>query len=421
MKNKIDTKDINAVLKNGKKSKWKKLIWIAAAVIVVLFALSMFRGKSGSDSAPQFTTADVEQGDIVVTVSATGSLEPINQVDVGSELSGTLRELYVDYNSEVTKGQILAKLDTTKLNTQVRQSTASVEAAKANVLQMQATENETLLKLNQLNSLWELTDHKSPSKTDLDAAQAAYDRAKANTASAKAAEAQAEASLEVVKTDLSKANIISPVNGIVLNKNIETGQTVAASFQAPVLFTIAEDLKQMELMVNVDEADIGRVHAGEKAHFTVDAYPDKIFTGKITETRYGAETVDNVVTYKTVIAVDNSEMLLRPGMTATADIIVNEVKDAVLVPNAALRYTPANGQEDNGSFISRLMPRPPRRKSGKPAAAVKGSATVWALENGAEVPYTIKLGESDSSFKQMKEGKLTKGMKLITGRMQNGK
>lgn len=423
MKNKISTTDINSVLSSGGKKSRKKLFLIIAAAAVVLAVAYLFVRPSGTGSStPQFTTADVSQGDIIVTVSATGSLEPTNQVEVGSELSGTIRDVYADYNTAVKKDQLLAKIDTTKLQAQVTQSQASLEAAKANVLLMQATEKETLLKLNQLKKLWELTDKKSPSQTEIDAAEAAYERAVANTASAKASVTQAKATLDSHLTDLSKAEIRSPVDGIVLNRSIEPGQTVAASYQAPVLFTLAEDLKKMELMVYVDEADIGQIKEGQKAAFTVDAYPEKVFSGVITQARYGSQTVDNVVTYETVIQVDNSDMLLRPGMTATADITVKEINNVILVPNAALRYAPAQtGQDEKTSFISKLMPHPPRTPKQKTKTAEKGSVTVWALENGAEVPYVIKLGVSDSSHRQMLEGKLTKGMKLITGKAVNGK
>lgn len=410
------------MLATEKKGGKKRLIVISVSVfaVIVLFFL-VFSGKKDKN-LPNFNTADVEQGDIIVQVSATGTLEPTNSVEVGTELSGTVKEVHADYNSVVKKGQLLAVIDTAKLQAQAKQYRAALASAKAGVMQAKATEKETEIKLGQLNRLWDVTGGKSPSKTEIDAAEAAYARAKANTASSEAAVAQAEASLDAVMTDIAKSEIRSPVNGVVLSKGIEAGQTVAASYSTPELFTIAEDLKQMELHVSVDEADIGQVREGQKADFTVDAYPDKVFSGVITQARYGSETVDNVVTYETVIQVDNNNLLLRPGMTATADITVKEQKNVIKVPSAALRYSPPVVTEDKSSFISKLMPRPPRT----PKTPVQGkndadSVTVWALENNMPTPYQIKTGDSDGSFRMMKEGGLKKGMKLITGGGTNGK
>lgn len=412
MKN--DAPDINTILKSGKKKGKKKYIFAAVIVIALLF---FFLRPKGSGPAPQFSTASVKKGDLIVTVSATGTIEPTNEVQVGSELSGTIREVFVDNNSQVQKNQLLAKIDTAKLDASVTQAKAALAAAKANVLQMKAAEKETQLKLNQLQKLWKLTDKKSPSQSDLDTAEANYAKATANTASAKASVTQAEATLDSQLTNLSKAEIRSPVNGIVLNRNIEPGQTVAATYQAPVLFTLAEDLKKMELDVNVDEADIGKVQVGQKAAFTVDAYPDKTFHGTVTKVLYGPETVDNVVTYETVIEVDNTDMFLRPGMTATADITVKELNNVILIPNAAFRYAPPKRTQEKQSLLGRIMPHRPRgEESSAPKPTKQGEATVWALENGAEVPYSVKLGDSDGSSRQMIQGKLKDGMKLITGR-----
>lgn len=418
MKN--DNTDINSVLKTDGGGKWKRrLILLALLAILAGGALFIMGGRQKAANTPSYATAEITRGDIVVTVSATGTLEPTNEVEVGSEISGTIESVYADFNSHVKKGQLLVRLDTTKLEAQVTQAKASLEAAKANVLQMKATEKEALLKLNQIKKLYEVTEGRSPSRTEVDAAEAAYERALANTASARASVTQAEATLEGYETDMSKAEIHSPVDGMVLDKSIEEGQTVAASLEAPVLFTIAEDLKQMELHVYVDEADIGQVTQGQKASFTVDAYPDRTFEGTIIQARYGSETVDNVVTYETIIKVDNSDMFLRPGMTATADITVREINNVLMVPNAALRYAPAAPSKEE-SFISKLMPRPPRRERAQPKAVEKGKITVWALEEGREMPYNVRLGDSDGSRRQILDSELREGMKLITGKSTNG-
>lgn len=425
MKNKTETNDINSVLATGNKGgkRWRRTIIILACVLAALVVILIVRGRGDKGGAPQFNTVEAVQGDIRVEVSATGKLEPTNEVSVGTELSGTIKEVFADYNSVVKKGELLARIDTTKLQAQVTQYRAALESARANVLQTQATEKETGIKLDQLKTLFKLTDGQSPSKTEIDAAEAAYDRAVANTASARASVAQAQATLDALLTDLAKAEIRSPVNGIVLSREVEAGQTVAASYSTPELFTIAEDLKKMELHVDVDEADIGQVREGQKASFTVDAYPDRIFDGVITQARYGSQTVDNVVTYETVIQVDNSDMLLRPGMTATADITVKHLKNVVKVPTAALRYSPpAVTDESKQSFISKLMPRPPRIKTSKlQEAGDKDSVTLWVLKDGMPEPYSVKLGDSDGTYREIVKGDIRPGMRLITGTAANGK
>ncbi|TCK59416.1 efflux RND transporter periplasmic adaptor subunit [Seleniivibrio woodruffii] len=412
---KVNTAEIAGKI-GGKRSGGgrKKFIWLGVIAVIVI-ALGIKTCVSGKNDIPQYKTVKAEQGDFTVKISATGTLQPTNQVEVGSELSGTVKAVYADYNSKVTKGQILAELDTEKLESQLTQYAAAVKAAQATVLQSQATERETLAKLNRLKNLYDITQGKSPSKSDMDAAQADYDRAVANTASAQAQSAQAEANLKSAKTDLSKAKILSPVNGVVLTRSVEPGQTVAASYQAPVLFTLAEDLKEMELIVNVDEADIGQVKEGMRAEFTVDAYPDKVFKGDITQARYGSETVDNVVTYATVIRVDNSNMLLRPGMTATSDIIVKEQKNAVIIPNEAFRYAPPAMDASGGSFVSKLMPRPLRAAKTAPRQKKEGAQTVYKLVNGMPQPVEVATGESNGNGRELIQGDIKAGDELVIG------
>ncbi|MCD8553787.1 efflux RND transporter periplasmic adaptor subunit [Seleniivibrio sp.] len=411
----INPSDIAAKVGGGKKGKGrKKLIWTGIAVIVVvLLLLRVFGGGRGE--MPQFKTVKAEKGDFTVKISATGTLEPTNEVSVGSELSGTVKTVYVDYNSQVVKGQLLAELDTEKLESTLTQYKAALKVAEASILQSQATEKETLAKLNRLKNLYDITGGKSPSKTDMETAQAEYDRAVANTASAFAQADQARANVKSSQTDLGKAKIVSPVNGIVLTRSIEPGQTIAASYQAPELFTLAEDLREMELNVDVDEADIGQVRDGMRAEFTVDAYPDKIFKGDIIQARYGSETTDNVVTYTTVIRVENRELLLRPGMTATADIIVKEQKDAVMIPNEVFRYAPPAMGERKESFISKLMPRPPRRPQQTKVVKQEGMQTVYKLVNGMPEPVQVKTGESNGSSRELLEGDIKAGDILVVG------
>lgn len=423
MKSKVDSEsNIDKVLEINQYSgrgkglrRWLIMVFLLVAVIIVTIIIWKSTAKSNT---AQYITEEVRQGSLTVIVTATGTLEPTNKVDVGSELSGIIKSVEVDYNDRVKVNQVLARLDTSKLEAQIAQAKATLESAKAKVLQAQATVKETQSKLDQLKRVWEISNKKVPSQSELDAAEAAFTRAKADEASASAAVSQAQANLKTYETDLSKSIIRSPVNGIVLVRNVEPGQTVAASFQAPVLFTLAEDLTKMELHVNVDEADIGKVKEGQKAMFHVSAYPNRIFEAKIIQARFGSSTTSGVVTYETVLQVDNSDMLLRPGMTATADITVNQIENVTLVPNTALLFTmPVKKEQTSsgGSLISQLLPHPPRSSSKKPEdpRANKKEQRVYALRDGKPLAITIKTGETDGSMTEVISGNIKPGMPVV--------
>ena len=401
------------------KSKRRRRLIIGGAIVVVILLGVVLRAGSRKETV-RYVTQPVTRNNLVVTVSATGTLNPINEVDVGIEVSGTIKTVDVDYNDHVKVGQILAELDTTLFEAKVQQAKAALDSTKAKVLQAQATVQEAEAKWAQLNRVRELSGGKMPSQADLDTAQATLARAKADEVSAKALENQAQATLDADQTDLDKAVIHSPVDGVVLTRNVEKGQTVAASFEAPTLFTLAEDLKQMELLVDVDEADVGSVREGQEATFTVDAYPDREFPACITQVRYGSETVEGVVTYKAVLRVDNSELLLRPGMTATAVITVNKIENALLVPNAALRFVPPEEpkveKQGGGSLVSSLMPHPPRDEA-KTNESVNGKGkqqNVWTLRNGQPTAIAITKGTSDGVKTEVTAGELEPGVELIT-------
>lgn len=404
----------DAFLKPQRRSKR----WLILGLLVIIAVIATVLWAKGPKSGlVQFKTETVSRGDLTILVTATGTLEPTNEVEVGSEQSGIIETVMVDYNDQVTVGQVLAKIDTSKLNAQVTQSKAALESANASVLQAQATLKETQSKLDQYEKVRQLSDNKVPSQTEFDAAEAACDRAWADYASAKAAVSQAQAILDADETDLSKAIIRSPINGVVLTREVETGQTVAASFETPVMFTLAEDLTKMELHVNVDEADIGQIKEGQKATFTVDAYPDRTFDAEITQIRYGAQTVDGVVTYETVLKVDNSELLLRPGMTATADIIVMNIENTLLVSNSALRFEmPENAdRKSNGGIMNSILPHPPQRQSEQKQSAISRNSLqqVWLLENGQPVSATVTVGETDGVITQIVDGPVQEGTLLI--------
>jgi HlyD family secretion protein len=402
--------------------------WFAVALLVIAAVIAgviIWRMCDQTDST-QYKSDEVRRGNLTVTVTATGNLEPTNRVDVGSELSGIIKSVEVDYNDRVKVNQILAKLDTSKLEAQVTQSKAALESAKAKVLQTQATVKETRSKLLQLQRVWELSNKKAPSQSELDTAEAAFDRAKADEASAKAAVSQAQATLEANEADLSKALIRSPINGIVLTRSVEPGQTVAASLQAPVLFTLAEDLTQMELHVDVDEADVGQVKEGQKATFSVDAYPNRAFQARITQTRYGSKTVEGVVTYETVLKVDNSDLSLRPGMTATADITVKKLENAILVSNTALRFAPPVQEVKSSSsgLVGMLLPHPPSRSTSKQHEAVsadKKQQRVWVLKDGKPFAVPVTVGATDGVMTEVLGGEIEPGMALVVDIVSAGR
>jgi len=405
---------------SGRTSRWWR--WMFAALVVVFFAGALLFFLQGGDSAVKYVTAEVQRGNLTLTVTATGTLEPVNQVDVGSELSGIIDTVGVDYNDRVEVGQVLARLDTDKLQAQVLQSQAALEATQAKVLEAQATVLETQLKSQRCE---ELAAKKMCSQEDVDSSQAAYKRARAEEGSAKAQVSEARAKLDADRTNLAKAVIHSPIDGIVLVRNVEPGQTVAATLQAPVLFTLAEDLAKMELHVDVDEADVGLVQAGQTATFTVDAYPERTFPARITQVRFGAQEVEGVITYETVLNVDNSDLSLRPGMTATADITVKRIENAILVPNAALRFTPPLQQKkpSSGGLISQLIRRGPPRSASKKrteGGVDKKRQRVWVLRDGQPADVAVTIGSTDGSMTEVTGGEVEPGMALVVDTLDKG-
>ena len=406
---------------------WKRgAKWAALVLVVAAVAFLIFGRNAGGDA--RYVTQEITTGDMTVTVTATGNLEPRNQVDIGSELSGTIRTVSVDVNDEVKAGQVLAELDTTRLQAQVLQAQSSLTSAEARVIQSEAGVKEARANLARLHKVRELSGGKLPSQQDMDVAEAALARAEGEAAAATAAVAQSRANLEAVRTDLSKAQIRSPINGVVLVRSVEPGQTVAASLQAVTLFTLAEDLKKMELHVSVDEADVGSVEVGQEGAFTVDAFPNREFAAHITQVHFASNntaqsatsgagaasaTSTGVVTYETVLEVDNSELLLRPGMTATAEIVTTNIKDAVLIPNAALRFTPegaqvpgAPGVSQRRSPLSALMPQMRRRPGGfggQQSGAARRLSRAWVLEDGQPALVMFRPGATDGRMTQVLE------------------
>lgn len=404
----------------------KKYHIIALVAILVVVAAIIIWKTAGKTTVPQYKTEQVRRGELTVIVTATGTLQPTNTVSVGSELSGIIKSVEVNYNDRVKVGQILTRLDTSKLEAQLAQSRAALESAKAKVLQAQATVAETRSKLSQYQKVSELSSGKVPSQAEMDAAEAAFERARADAANAAAVVSQAQAAFQSNETDLSKSIIRSPINGVVLTRNIEPGQTVAASFQAPVLFTLAEDLAQMELHVNVDEADVGKVQEGQKAIFSVSAYQNRTFEARITQARYASTITSGVVTYETVLKVSNTDLSLRPGMTATADITVKKVENAILISSTALRFTPPkseNTTKSSDSLISRLLPSPPRptTKQREETSDNKRQQRVWILENGQLSPVSITTGSANGGMTEVVAGDIQPGMEIVVDIISGGK
>jgi HlyD family secretion protein len=396
----------------------RRLAIYGAIGIAVLAMLLWVVLSSGSGSAVRYVSEPVARGNLTVIVTATGSVQPTNQVDISSELSGTVRKVNVDFNSEVKVGQVLAELDTDKLVATVESSKARVTAAKAKVEETDATRIEKERDLARKSAL---AERKVISALDLDTARAAHDRAVAALASARADVGVAQAELRLNETNLAKARITSPINGVVLKRNVDPGQTVASSLQAPVLFSIAEDLRQMEIQVDVDEADVGKVKEGQKATFAVDAYPDRKFSAQIRELRYGSEVVQGVVTYKAVLSTDNAELLLRPGMTATAEIAVQHVEGALLVANAALRFSPPTdvGSGQGGGLLQRLLPGRPRFRPASRRDEAGTDRTVWVLRNGQPSAIAVGIGASDGRRTEVLKGDLSAGQAVLTDAVAN--
>jgi HlyD family secretion protein len=392
---------------------FSSVIIIAIIGIATWFALPWIKP---AEKAPNYRTEEARNGDLVVKVSATGNLEPTNQVDVGSELSGMIEAVLVDDNDTVTQGQVIARLDPSRVRDQVNKSKAALIASQAQVAQAVATVSETRLQLGRLRELAKRSNGQMVSATELSTAEAALARAIAGEGVARAGVEQATATLNSDETNLAKTVIRSPINGVVLARKVEPGQTVAASLQAPVLFTLAEDLTRMKLQVAVDEADVGQVKVGQEAVFSVDAWRNRRYPAIVTRVNFGSEIKEGVVTYPTVLEVNNSDSSLRPGMTATAEITIVNRENVLLVPNAALRFTPgaASKNKPSASVVSSLVPKMPRSSSQRSGKEKKdGLQTVYVLRNGQAVPVEINVGLTDGKFTEVTGGDLSAGTPLI--------
>lgn len=419
-------------------------IWLGVAVLAAAGAGALWWSQGRATKAvPQYVSQPVKRGGITLTVLANGTLQPTRSVTIGSELSGTVSRVLVDVNDQVKKGQVLVELDTTRLRSQVERSRASLAAAQAKLAEAGATVAEAQASLRRLEEVHRISGGKVPSASELDTGRATLQRSVAARNSAAASVRDAQAALASDETNLSKASITSPIDGVVLTRAVEPGYAVAASLQAVTLFTLAEDLARLRLDVNVDEADVGSVQPGQKASFTVSAYPGRSYPANVNRVAYGSTTTDNVVTYTTRLNVDNTDLSLRPGMTASATIVSTDRQDVLLVPNAALRFTPvqaapgaapegapggaaggaSGGKDKGGGIMGQLMPRPPRMGASRAVAMPElpaGQRRIWVDEGGQARPIVVRTGISDgrntevSATSEDAGGTLEPGMLVIT-------
>ena len=398
-------------------ARWRRRAWIAVGA-VLLFALVWWAwGRSVQPAKPQYVTEPLARGDITLTVSANGTLQPVRHVNVGSELSGTVQAVRVDVNDRVKRGQVLIELDSSKLKDQVQHARAALAAAQAQRTQAEATALEAKAQLARLEAVFKQSQGGIPSLTEMDAARATAARSQAAVLSANAVVEQAQATLATNSTNLSKASIVSPMDGVVLSRQVDPGNAVAASLQAVTLLTIAQDLREMKLDVNVDEADVGVLKEGQNATFTVSSYPGRRYPGQVRRVAYGSTKTDNVVTYTTTLGVDNSDLTLRPGMTATASIVAVERQGVWRVPNTALRYRPTQvgALQDKASITGQLLPR---FRSAKPKTAGLdrrgGARQIWVLDQGEPRAIAVTTGISDGRMTEVSGEGLSEGLLVIT-------
>jgi HlyD family secretion protein len=387
--------------------KKKGLVWVGVVAVVAAAGVLLLGGRKTAEA--KYRTAVVDRGNVTQTVAATGTLSAVTTVKVGSVVSGIVAVLHADFNKQVKKGEVLAELDPTPFQAKVDQSRAGLEKAKVDV-----RNNEISLRRQKA-----LFAEQLAAQADLDQAQANYD-------SAVAAVAQAQATLEQAQTDLKNSKIVAPIDGVVVDRQYDVGQSVAASFQAPTIFTIAQDLTKMQVSADVSESDIGMCKVGQTVHFTVDAYPDQTFRGTIAQIRLNATVNQNVVTYPVIIEVPNPDLSLRPNMTANVTIDVAVAKDVLRVPNAALRWRPegtgggASPEERAAATVGRTGPAAAARQFDRTAGAPKRRAgqTVYTIGAGGEgepKPMEVRTGVTDNRYTQLVSGDLKAGDTVVVG------
>lgn len=422
----LKIEDVLALVNEPVAGVWWRRPWVWGVALLVVASVGgyvIWSKRTQAAQAPVYVTETVARGPIALSVTANGTLQPTRSVSIGSELSGTVSRVLVDVNDRVKKGQVLVELDTAKLGDLVKRSRATLASAQAKLAQAQVATREARTSLDRLEEVSRLSGGKVPARTEMDTARATWETAKSSELSAQASVADATAAAATDETNLSKASIRSPIDGVVLTRTVDPGNAVAASLQAVTLFTVAEDLSKLRLQVNVDEADVGAVQVAQNASFTVSAYLSRKYPAKVTRVAFGSTTTDNVVTYITYLEVDNRDLSLRPGMTASATIAATERSDALLVPNTALRFSPAAtaaAGKSGGGIVSSLIPRMPGGAARKTAGDTSGKRQVWVLRDGAAVAVSVTPGISDGRMTEVTTGALNVGDKVITDQRTAG-
>jgi HlyD family secretion protein len=382
----------------------KKVLLVLAVVAVVTASVTAFYRGSGSQDGPKLTTTTVTRGSVVQAVEATGTLEAVTTVDVGTQVSGTIKALYADYNSQVRKGQVIAQLEPSLFDTQVEQARATVQRLQAEVDAARVQVEDTRVKLKRAH---ELSAKQLIPATDLETAEANARQAEASLKAAQAQVVQGRASLRNNEVNLGHTTIKAPIDGIVISRSVDVGQTVAASMSAPTLFVLAQDLRQMQVNARVDESDIGRIERGQQVEFRVDAHPDDTFTGTVKQVRLEPVIEQNVVSYVTVIDVPNPELKLKPGMTANVTIEIARADDILRVPNAALRF-----RATTEVFTALGQQAPETRAAGGPGAA--RGAGVWVVHDGRLARVPVEPGINDGTTTAVPAGMLQEGAQVVT-------
>lgn len=416
-----DTVTVQSITRRRKRSGWRgRALWVVLLVAALGGGYWLWQGQGASATEVRYTTTPVAKGDITVIVTAVGTVQPTQQVDVGSLISGTIAEVNVAINDEVTRGQVLARLDTSSLEAELMRDQATLSARKAEVEDAIATQEAAQAALDRAQKL---RDRGLNSEEDLSDAATAKRRAEATLASARANVHVAEANVKLSQTSIDKAEILAPIDGMVLDMTADLGQTVSASGSTVTLFTLAHDLGQMQVQIDVDEADIGKVTVGDSASFTVDAYLGESFPALVSSLRFAPQKVDGIVTYATILDIDNSDHRLRPGMTASADVTVDQVTGVLTVPNAAFRYTPpvaaATAQRTTGllgMLFSGGAPGPGVRSRTSVTNEVTkdGLRNLHVLRDGVPTKIPVKTGLTDGDLTQVLEGELAEGDLVIT-------
>lgn len=407
--------------------KRKRIIYLTIAILLLAGASYGFWRFSNRTKEPPYIAAAVQKGDVTQVVTATGTLSAVTTVQVGSQVSGTIDKLYADFNTQVKAGQIVARLNQDKFNAAADQARANVVAAQANVAKAKVSVDDAQRTLDRNK---EMMKRELLAQSEMDSAQTAYDAAVAQYQVNQAQVNQARAALNQSTVDLNNAIIRSPVDGIVVSRNIDVGQTVAASLQAPTLFLIANDLSKMQVDTNVSEGDVGSVWVDQEVNFTVDAYPTRRFHGKVLQVRNAAIMVQNVVTYDAVVGVNNEELLLKPGMTANVEFLVSQKNAVLKIPNAALRFRPPSERQPPQVAATQAAARNATPGAGVGAARRPGGpnagqgqrsregggnrqGTVYVLRDQQATPVRVRLGISDGSFTEIAGGEIKEGDQVI--------